>query len=106
MVKKTMMGEAADAVKSVAGAALGAAAAAATGVVVGTLAGAITRGGRKLGEAAPVLEKAAADKVSKPMLPTPKKRGAAKRRSTMAKKKVAAIRAAKTKHTAKRRKKR
>src|SRR5471030_3330987 len=73
MAKKTMMGEAADAVKSVAGAALGAAAAAATGVVVGTLASAITRGGRKLGEAAPVLEKAAADKVSKPMLPTPKR---------------------------------
>jgi hypothetical protein len=104
MAKKSMMVEVGDAVKSVAGVALGAAAAVATGVVVGTVAGAMTRGGSKLGEAAPALEKAAADKVSKPILPTLKKRAAAKRKATAAKNNVAAIKAAKTKRTAKRRK--
>ena len=106
MAKKSMMGEAVDAVKTVGGTALGAAAAVATAVVVGTVAGAIMKGGRELGEAAPGLAKAAADKVSKPILPTPKKRAAAKRSAKKAKRKVAAVKAAKTKRTAKSRKKR
>lgn len=106
MAKKSMVGEVGDAVKSVAGAALGAAAAVATGVVVGTVAGAMMRGGKELGEASPALQKAAADTVSKPLLPTPKKRAAAKRKSKVAKKKVAGVKAAKTKRTAKSRKKR
>ena len=98
MAKSTFK-QATDAVKSVAGAALGAAAAAATVVVVTSVAGAMKRGGQRIGEAAPALEKAAADKVSQPLLPTRPKRAAAKKKVTVAKKKVAA---AKKKSAAKR----
>ena len=45
MAKKTRLSEAADAVKTVAGAALGAAAVAATGVIVTKVAGAIRKSG-------------------------------------------------------------
>jgi hypothetical protein len=87
MAKKSMMSEAADAVKSIAGAALGAAAVAATGVVVDRMAGAMTKGGQKLEEAAPSLEKATAQKLTAPILPKPQKRAAAKKKATSAKKK-------------------
>lgn len=106
MAKKSMVGEAVDAVRGISGAALGAAAAVATGVVVGAAAGAMMKGGKKLSEATPGLAMAAADNVSKPMLPSPKKRAAAKRSVKKAKRTVAGIKAAKTKRTAKRRKKR
>ena len=106
MAKKSVMSDATDAVKSLAGAALGAAAAAATSVVAETVAGAMTEGGAKLAKAGPGLEKAAADKVPKPILPTAKKRAAAKRKSKVAKKKVATVRASKSKGGVKRRNKR
>ena len=70
-----------------------------------TVAGVMTEGGAKLAKAGPGLEKAA-DKVSKPILPTAKKRAAAKRKSRVAKKKVATVRASKSKGGVKRRKKR
>ena len=112
MAKKSMMSEAADAVKSIAGAALGAAAVAATGVVVDRMAGAMTRSGQKLEQAAPSLEKAAAQKLASPILPKPQKRAAAKKtatsakkkRTTSAKKKIAAKRTAKKKRTPARKK--
>ena len=63
MAKKSVLSEAADAVKSVAGAALGAAAAAATTVVVTRVAGALAQGGNRLGQAAPALEQGAAQAV-------------------------------------------
>ena len=63
MAKKSVLSEAADAVKSVAGAALGAAAAAATTVVVTRVAGALAQGGNRLGQAAPALEQGAARAV-------------------------------------------
>ena len=89
MAKKSMMSEAADAVKSIAGAALGAAAVAATGVVVDRMAGAMTRSGQKLEEAAPSLEDAAAQRLTKPILPKPRKRAAATKKASSAKKKKA-----------------
>jgi outer membrane biosynthesis protein TonB len=95
MAKKSMLSDAADAVKSVAGAALGAAAAAATTVVVARVAGALAQGGDKLGRAAPALEQSAAEAVSAPILPKPRKRAAATRKATTAKKKVAAKKATK-----------
>ena len=106
MAKKSMVGEAIDAVKTVGGAALGAGVAVATGVVVGTVAGAIMKGGRELGEATPAIAKAAGDTVAKPILPKKQKRAAAKRVAKKAKRKVAAVKAAKTKLAAKSRKKR
>ena len=106
MAKKSMVGEAVDAVKGIGGAALGAAAAVATGVVVGAAANAMMKGGKELSEATPGLAMAAADKVSKPMLPPPKKRAAAKRRVKKTKRTVANTKAAKTKRAAKPRKKR
>jgi hypothetical protein len=110
MAKKSVLSEAADAVKSVAGAALGAAAAAATTVVVTRVAGALAQGGNRLGRAAPALEQGAAQAVSAPILPKPQKRAAAKRKTTTAKKKVTAKKAkkktAKKKPAAPRRKKR
>jgi hypothetical protein len=106
MAKKSLMGEAADAVKSVAGAAIGAAAVAATGVVLGRVAGALGQGEKKLDQATPAAQKAMGDMVSKPILPAPKKRAAAKRKSTIAKKKATAKRAAvkKTRPVARRKK--
>jgi hypothetical protein len=61
MAKKSTMSKAADAVKTVAGAALGAAAAAATQVVVESVVDAVTKGGAKLDAAGPELQKSAAD---------------------------------------------
>jgi hypothetical protein len=69
MAKKSVMSTAADAVKTVAGAALGAAAAAATTVVVESVANAMTSGSAKLDKAKPALEKSAAKVVSKPIMP-------------------------------------
>jgi hypothetical protein len=100
MAKKSTMSKAADTVKTVAGTALGAAAAAATTVVVESVADAIKRGGTKLDKAKPILQKSAADAVSTPILPTPKRKSARakvrapvrkpKRRAAVAKKKGAA----------------
>jgi hypothetical protein len=101
MAKKSMMKEASDAVKSVAGAALGAAAIAATGVVVSRVAGAIRKGGKDMEDATPQLQKLAGDAVSKPLLPQPRKRAAAKRSATSSTKKIAAKKSA-TKRRAKR----
>jgi hypothetical protein len=95
MAKKSMMKEATDAVRSVAGAALGAAAVAATGVVVTRVAGAIRSRGKQLEDASPQIQRLAGDTVSKPLLPTRRKRAAAKRTASKAKKKVAAKKAAK-----------
>ena len=74
MAKKNVMSEAGDAMRTVAGAALGAAAIAATGVVVAKLSGAIRQGGKDLEDAAPRLQKMAADTVTKPILPARQKR--------------------------------
>src|SRR4051812_35352365 len=101
MAKKSMMKEATDAVKSVAGAALGAAAVAATGVVVTRVAGAIRRRGKDLEDATPQLQRLAGDTVAKPLLPRAGKRAAAKKKTTSATKKIAARKAA-TKRRAKR----
>ena len=76
MAKKSTMGKAADAVKTVAGTALGAVAAAATQVVVESVVDAVNKGGAKLDAAGPELQKSAADTVSKPILPTPKRKAA------------------------------
>jgi hypothetical protein len=94
MAKKSMMGEAADSVRSIAGAALGAAAVAATGVIVTRVAGAIRSRGKDLEQATPKLQKLAGDAVSKPLAPKAK-RAAAKRKTKPAGKKVAAKKAAK-----------
>ena len=100
MAKKSTMSKAADAVKTVAGTALGAAAAAATQVVVDSAVDAINKGGAKLDAAGPELQKSAADAVSKPILPSPKRKSARakvkapvrkpKRTAAVAKKKGAA----------------
>jgi hypothetical protein len=74
MAKKSMMTKATDAVKEVAGTALGAAAAAATTVVVATVAEAIAKGGKRLDKAGPSLKKSAAEVVSKPLMPAPKRK--------------------------------
>jgi hypothetical protein len=66
---KSKLGEAADAAKSVAGAALGAAAIAATGVVLSSMAQAFQKGGKQLGEATPALQDIAARTISQPLLP-------------------------------------
>jgi hypothetical protein len=76
MAKKSTMSKAADAVKTVAGTALGAAAAAAAGAVVKTVVEAVQDGSAKLDEAAPALQKSAAAAVSKPILPTRKRKSA------------------------------
>jgi hypothetical protein len=102
MAKKSVMADAKDAVKSLAGAALGAAAAAATTVVAETVTGVMTEAGKKLGDPAPKMEKvAAASTVAKPS----KKRAASKTKRK-AKKKVIAGRVAKGNRSVKRRKKR
>ncbi len=94
MAKKSMMGTAADAVKTVAGAALGAAAAAATTVVVESVANAMSDGGKKLDKAKPSLEKSAAKVVSKPIVP------AARGKSAPAEKRKAAVKKAAVKKAA------
>jgi hypothetical protein len=95
MAKKSMMKEATDAMKSVAGAALGAAAAAATGVVVTSVAGAIRKRGKDLEDATPKLQRLAGDTVTRPLLPKPQKRAAATRKAKSAKRKMAARKAGK-----------
>ena len=94
MAKKSVMGEAADSVKSIAGAALGAAAIAATGVIVTRVAGAIRSRGKDLEQATPKLQRLAGDAAVAPLLSKPKRR-AAKRKATSARKKVAARKTAK-----------
>lgn len=101
MPKKSRLSEAADAVKTVAGAALGAAAVAATGVVVTKVAGAIRRSGKQLEESPPKLQRLAANTVSKPLLPKRQKRAAATRKARSAKKTIAA-RKASAKHRTRR----
>lgn len=95
MAKKSMVGEAVDATKSVAGAALGAAAVAATGVVVARIAGAIRRSGTELEGSTPALQKLAANTIKKPLMPKKQKRAAATRKTKTARKKVAARKAPK-----------
>lgn len=95
MAKKSRLSEAADAVKTVAGAALGAAAIAATGVIVTRVAGAIRKSGEQLEDATPELQRFAANTVSKPLLPKRQQRAAATRKSRSAKKTIAATKAAK-----------
>jgi hypothetical protein len=95
MAKKSVVKNAVDEMKNVAGAALAAAAVAATGVVVTRMAGAIRNSGKKLEDSTPEIQKLAGDTVSKPLLPSPKKRAAAKRATTTAKRKVAAKKATK-----------
>jgi hypothetical protein len=93
MAKKSMMREAVDAAKGVAGAALGAAAVAATGVVITSVAGAIRQSGKQLDDATPQIQKLASDTVSMPLLPKKRKRAAATRKAKSAKRKVAAKKA-------------
>ena len=95
MAKKSIMKEATDAVKSVAGAALGAAAVAATGVVVTSVAGAIRRRGKDLEDATPQLQRLASETVARPLMPKPQKRAAAKRKAKSVKKKIVARKASK-----------
>ena len=95
MAKKSIVREATDAVKSVAGAALGAAAVAATGVVVTSVAGAIRKRGRDLEEAAPQLQRLAGTTVTRKLAPKPQKRAAATRKAKSARKKIAAKKAGK-----------
>ena len=95
MARRTRLSEAADAVKTVAGAALGAAAVAATGVIVTKVAGAIRKSGEQLEDATPEIQRFAATTVSKPLLPRRQQRAAATRKSRSAKKAVAARKAAK-----------
>jgi hypothetical protein len=97
MARKSMMGEAADAVKTVAGTALGAAAAAATNVVT-SVADAIAKGGAKLEKAEPSLKKSAARAVSKPIKPKRKSAPAGKRKAVVKKPSAKAKAAAKKKH--------
>jgi hypothetical protein len=91
MAKKSRL---ADAVKTVAGAALGAAAVAATGVVVTRVAGALRQGGRELEESTPELQRLAAKTVTKPLLPKRKQRATARRKATSARRSISARKAA------------
>jgi hypothetical protein len=104
MAKKSMLTEVVDATRSVAGAALGAAAGAGAEVVVENAASAMSKGGQRLGAAAPRIKQAAANTVSKPVLPRKQKRSAARRKAKAVKRKVAVRKGAKKRTT--RRKKR
>jgi hypothetical protein len=95
MPRKSRLSEAADVVKTVAGAALVAAAVAATGVVVTKVAGAIRRGGKQLEDSTPALQRLAGNTVSKPLLPKKQKRAAATRKARSAKRAIAARKASK-----------
>ena len=64
MAKKSIGSGAADAVKTVAGAALGAAAAAATGVILHSVAGAFGSGEKKLEQATPSVQQQVGAKVA------------------------------------------
>ena len=76
MAKKSKLTEGVDATRSVAGAALGAAAGAGAEVVVENAASAMSKGGQRLKAAAPRIKRAAANTVSKPVLPRRQKRSA------------------------------
>ena len=104
MAKKSVLTEVVDATRSVAGAALGAAASAGAEVIVENAASAMSKGGQRLGAAAPRIKRAAANTVSKPILPRKQKRSAARRKAKAAKRKVAVRKGAKKRTT--RRKKR
>ena len=106
MAKKSVLTEVLDATRSVAGAALGAAAGAGAEVVVDNAATAMAKGGQRLGAAAPRIKRAAADTVSKPILPRKQKRSATRRKAkaVKAKRKIAAKKGSKKRTT--RRKKR
>ena len=93
MPKKSRLSEAADAMKTVAGAALGAAAVAATGVVVTKVAGAIRSGGKQLEDSTPELQRLAGNTVSNPLLPKKQKRAAATRKARSSKRTIAARKA-------------
>jgi hypothetical protein len=95
MAKKPIVNDALDQAKSVAGAALAAAAVAATGVVVSRVAAKMREGGKNLEDATPRMQRMVSETVSKPVLPAPKKRAAAKRTAKKAGKRVAARKAAK-----------
>jgi len=88
--KRRMLTEFVDATRSVAGAALGAAAGAGAEVVVENAASAMSKGGQRLGAAAPRIKRAAAETVSKPILPRKQKRSAARRKTKAVKRKMAA----------------
>jgi len=97
--KKSTIGEAADAVKTVAGKALGAAAAAATGAVLESVTEALSKGGAELTKAGPSLQKSAAEAVSEPITQRPKKKSAGvKRRKVAPGKSKRTSMAAKKKH--------
>jgi|SRR5689334_4126882 len=83
---KSKLSEAANAAKTIAGAALGAAAIAATGVVVNRVAHAIKEGGKQLEEAAPAIQQMAAETVTKPLLPKRAKPGGGRKKAKAAKK--------------------
>jgi len=89
LAKRSRLTEVVDATRSVAGAALGAAAGAGAEVVVENAASAMSKGARSLGAAAPRIKRAAANTVSKPLLPRKQKRSAAPRKAKAAKRKVA-----------------
>ena len=89
MAKKSVLAVVVDATRSVAGAALGAAASAGAEVVVENAASAMSKGGQRLGAAAPRIKHAAANTVSKPVLPRKQKRSAARRKAKAAKRRVA-----------------
>jgi hypothetical protein len=87
---KSRLSGATDAMKTVAGAALGAAAVAATGVIVTKVAGAMRETGNQLDEATPAIQKMAGNTVARPLLPKRRKRAAASRKASSAKRSIAA----------------
>ena len=89
MAKRSRLTEVIDATRSVAGAALGAAASAGAEVVVENAASALSKGGQRLGAAAPRIKRETADTVSKPMLPRKQKRSSARRKAKAVKRTVA-----------------
>ena len=93
--KSSRLTEVVYATRSVAGAALGAAASAGAEVVVENAASALSKGGQRLGAAAPRIKRAAADTVSKPVLPSKQKRSAARRNTKVVRRKGAAKRSKK-----------
>src|SRR5712671_3318787 len=97
MAKKSIGSDAADAVKTVAGAALGAAAAAATGVILHSVAGAFGSGEKKLEQATPSVQNQVgakvASKIAAPKRPGKKatgKKKAARKAKAAVKKRPAA----------------
>jgi hypothetical protein len=95
MAKKSVLTEVVDATKAIAGAALGAAAGAGTEAIVENAASAMSKGGQSLTAAAPRMKRAAANAVSKPILPRKQKRTAARRKTRAVKRKIAVKRGSK-----------